>query len=192
MFHTPTGLATFHHHASPALLSVPHWVGSDDQNSISLKKRGMMAFFTFLCTAAVRAHHWRRLQLWKTMSSYFFRWSTRWCLQGHFCCVRFWNVFVIFTAPKSTPVPFLVIYYPLSIIFASFCGDGCIYVYPLVALHQWKAHPDPRSLCLLVYRVLCMDYMAAAYLFVAHTGLKDILIFLYITKEQENGSFRVS
>lgn len=169
MFRTPTGLATFHHPASPALLSVPHWVGSDDHNSISLTKRGMMAFFMFLCTAAARAHHWRRLPLQKTMSSYFFHWSTRWCLQGLFCCVRFWNVLVIFTAPKSTPVPFSVIFHPLSIIFCCKFLRWWLYlarqqtdVYPWWLFTNEKPSLTPWSLCLLVYRVLSMVYIGSS------------------------------
>lgn len=66
------------------------------------------------------------------------------CIEAHgdafrvfFCCVRFWNVLVIFTGPKSTPVPFSVIFHPLSIIFC--CKFLCWWLY--LALQQTDVYP---------------------------------------------------
>lgn len=91
--HRPRSLR---HHAGPVLLRVPQRVGSDDHNSICQEQPDALAFPMFLCTR-------------QPGSSSFFHGSSRWCPRGDCCCVRFWNVFVIFTGSKPTPVSFLAV-----------------------------------------------------------------------------------
>lgn len=139
----------------------------------------MLWHFSCFCALLVWEHITvEQVKLQMTGSSSFFHWSSRWCLQGHCCSVRFWNVFVIFTASKSTPVQFPVVLHPLLIIYC--CKLLCWWPYlapQQTAVYVWwlfsnEATLAPIFVCLFVYRALRMDYMAAAYLFSAHAGLK--------------------
>lgn len=83
--------------------------------------------------------------------------TVRWCLQGHCCWVRFWIVLVIFTASKSTPVLFSVIFHPLLIIYCRKLPCWRPYFAPQQTdVYVWwlftnDRHPGPWYLCVCLF-----------------------------------------